>query len=37
MNIRPMTLEDIPKLDDLMNYLGYPSSNLKIQERFNKI
>ncbi|MEK4426063.1 GNAT family N-acetyltransferase [Solibacillus sp. FSL K6-1523] len=37
MNIRPMILEDTSKLGDLMNYLGYPSTNLKVQERLNSI
>ena len=37
MNIRPMILDDVTKLENLMNHLGYPSTNLKIQERFKKI
>ena len=37
MNIRPMTLEDVTKLDELLNHLGYPSTSLKVQERFTKI
>lgn len=37
MNIRPMILDDVTKLENLMNHLGYPSTNLKIQERFIKI
>lgn len=37
MHIRSMTRNDINNMDILMNQLGYPSSNQKIQERFNKI
>lgn len=37
MYIRSMTLKDINNMDLLMKQLGYPSSNQKIQERFNKI
>lgn len=37
MRIRSMTKKDTDKLSDLMNQLGYPSTSLKIQERFNKI
>lgn len=37
MYIRSMTLEDINNMDVLMNQLGYPSSNSKIQERFSEI
>lgn len=37
MNIRPMIIEDINNIDVLINQLGYPSANQKIQERFNKI
>lgn len=37
MNIRLMTKEDTHKLSDLMDQLGYPSENSKIQKRFNKI
>lgn len=37
MTIRPMILDDVTKLENLMNHLGYPSTNLKIQERFKKI
>lgn len=37
MDIRLMNREDISNMDVLMNQLGYPSSNLQIQERFLKI
>lgn len=37
MYIRSMTLKDINNMDLLMKQLGYPSSNQKIKERFNKI
>lgn len=37
MIIRPMTLSDITKLDELMNHLGYPTTKSKLQERFTKI
>lgn len=37
MDIRPMIVEDINNIDVLINQLGYPSANQKIQERFNII
>lgn len=37
MNIRSMTRDDINTMDILMNQLGYPSTNQKVQKRLDKI
>lgn len=37
MHIRSMIRNDINNMDGLMDQLGYPSSNQKIQERLDKI
>lgn len=37
MNIRSMTRYDVNNMDVLMNQLGYPSTNQKVQKRLDKI